>query len=409
MKTRTQLILITTALLSLLSCLQRPEAGDYAAPEFGEIEVDVNEYKATVSCPVLNVREGETFGFRYGRSGERLKEIRLVPENGLLKAQITGLDAPAQYTVTAFAANGKNEISSDPNTFTVTEDSPAAVIPDPVFKKYCLANFDLNSDGKISVSEAERVAIINVCTDSISSVKGIEFFPNLQELHARGGMVDGEWIRKGNLMSLDVSGNSNLRIIDCEDNLLREVDLSHNTELIDLNLSWNHISSIDVTMLPLLATFNVSVNEGISSVDVTNNPKLWEYHGNGLGLSCLPDLSNCHFLQSLHIGGTGGAKYIDRPDYLAQWPELLGANISEYPLDRIDLSANLKMDSIWASDMPNMEVFDLSPLVKLHSIYVNNCPVLKKILVNDNVDISSLYVEKNGTGRLKIIHKSEMD
>ena len=400
-----RIILLLMPVALLCSCVQRPDAEAFLAPELGEVSVKVDEYKAVLSCTVQNVREGETFGFRYGETEGVVSVINAIPENGLLKAEIIGLEAPAEYVVTAFVSSRKDEIISAPVKFSVKEaGGAAAVITDPVFRRYCLANFDTNADGRISAGEASLITVVNVCTDSIYTVKGIEYFPNLLELHARGGMLDGEFIRKGQLMFLDVSGNPHLRIIDCQDNKLRELDLSHNTELRELNASWNYITSIDVTMLPLLTYLNVSVNEEISSVDLTRNTRLLGYHGNGLNLSGLPDLSNCHSLSELHIANKGGGKWIDRPDYLSQWPDLYNANISGFPLKEIELSGNTKLEAIWADDMLDMELFDLSPLSRLREIYVNRCSNLKKILVNDAVDISSLYIEREGTGELDIRH-----
>lgn len=405
---RTLLLLMPVTMLCC--CVQRPDAEDFLAPELGDVSVRVDEYKAALSCTVQNVREGETFGFKYGEPEGMITVINATPENGLLKAELIGLEAPAVYVAAAFASSGKDEITSAPVKFTVKEEGGAtAVITDPVFRRYCLANFDTNADGRISAGEASLITVVNVCTDSIHTVKGIEYFPNLLELHARGGMQDGEFIAKGQLMSLDVSGNPHLRIIDCQDNKLRELDLSNNTELRQLNASWNSLTSIDVTMLPLLYDFNMSMNCDITSVDLTKNTRLSAYHGNGLNLSGAPDLSNCRSLSSLHFGGTGGGKWIDRPDFLSQWPELFDANISGFPLDEIDLSGNPKMEAIWADDMPIMEVFDLSPLERLREVYVGHCPKLKKILVNDAVDISRLYIGREGTGELDVRHKSEMD
>lgn len=401
--------LATAVLLMLCSCLQRPDAGEFISPELGEVSVEVEEYMASLSCTVRNARDGESFGFIYSKSGGSVSNVSAVPENGVLKAKIKGLDAPAEYSVVAFVSNGRNEIISEAKSFSVTASGRAAVIPDPVFRRYCLENFDTNGDGKISEEEAYAVTAIKVCTDSIFSIKGIEFFPNLLEINARGGLMDGEWIKKGQLSSLDVSCNPRLRIIDCEDNNLREVDLSHNTDLIEINFSWNYLTSIDVTMLPRLTRFIVSMNRSIPSVDVTHNTKLSEYHGNWLDLPGLPDLTKCNSLHSIHIGGTGGGQYIDRPDYLSQWPELYSANIEGYMLEEIDLSGNPRIDGIWAGNMPNMEVFDLSPLMTLKEIHVNNCVRLRKIIVNDNIDINSLYIEKEGTRRLEVVHKSEMN
>lgn len=48
------------------------------------------------------------------------------------------------------------------------------------FMAYCYENFDVNKNGKVSVSEAEAVREIRV---SAQSIKGIERFPNLETLY----------------------------------------------------------------------------------------------------------------------------------------------------------------------------------------------------------------------------------
>lgn len=54
---------------------------------------------------------------------------------------------------------------------------------DSTFAKYCIYNFDLNSDGCISPSEANKVKTI-VLKDmpELKSVKGIEYFKNLEDI-----------------------------------------------------------------------------------------------------------------------------------------------------------------------------------------------------------------------------------
>lgn len=54
---------------------------------------------------------------------------------------------------------------------------------DSTFAKYCISNFDLNSDGCISPSEANKVkAIILKNMPDLKSVKGIEYFKNLEDI-----------------------------------------------------------------------------------------------------------------------------------------------------------------------------------------------------------------------------------
>lgn len=54
---------------------------------------------------------------------------------------------------------------------------------DSTFAKYCISNFDLNSDGCISPSEANKVKTIALRDmPYLKSVKGIEYFKNLEEI-----------------------------------------------------------------------------------------------------------------------------------------------------------------------------------------------------------------------------------
>ena len=56
--------------------------------------------------------------------------------------------------------------------------------PDATFRSYVAKNFDTNKDNKLSAAERNGVAKIDVnpgfgSKGSIASLKGIEFFPNL--------------------------------------------------------------------------------------------------------------------------------------------------------------------------------------------------------------------------------------
>lgn len=54
---------------------------------------------------------------------------------------------------------------------------------DSTFAKYCISNFDLNSDGCISPSEANKVkTIVLKNVPELKSVKGIEYFKNLEDI-----------------------------------------------------------------------------------------------------------------------------------------------------------------------------------------------------------------------------------
>ena len=92
-------------------------------------------------------------------------------------------------------------------------------IPDANFKN-ALLNYnppiDTNGDGEIQFSEAEAVSVLNVSFENISDLTGIEAFENIYRL-------------------------------DCQVNLLTQLDISENTELLYLDVGVNSLSTLDLT------------------------------------------------------------------------------------------------------------------------------------------------------------------
>ena len=52
--------------------------------------------------------------------------------------------------------------------------------PDDIFRQYISENFDTSKDGVLSAEEIEEIKVIDVNEMGISSLKGIESFPNLR-------------------------------------------------------------------------------------------------------------------------------------------------------------------------------------------------------------------------------------
>lgn len=52
--------------------------------------------------------------------------------------------------------------------------------PDANFRTYLSENVDTNGDGVLSVEERDNHPIISVANRGITSLKGIEYFPNLK-------------------------------------------------------------------------------------------------------------------------------------------------------------------------------------------------------------------------------------
>ena len=92
---------------------------------------------------------------------------------------------------------------------------------DPVFKSYCLENFDTNGDGKILEDEAEKVTEIAVSSMGIKSLKGVEAFKNLLGLDCSDNL----------LTSLDLRQNQKLIFLDCRDNFIDVIYLNEGQEI----------------------------------------------------------------------------------------------------------------------------------------------------------------------------------
>ncbi len=83
-------------------------------------------------------------------------------------------------------------------TFTIAPaiDDYAVLIPDPVFRAYCLAQFDAsgdgNNDGRLSHDEvmaATRIDLWSAGITTVASLEGIRYFKNLEYLNCRNNQL----------------------------------------------------------------------------------------------------------------------------------------------------------------------------------------------------------------------------
>ncbi len=190
-------------------------------------------------------------------------------------------------TITIKTTDGKCTAS-----IKVTQGKDKIIFEDANFKAYLVANFDTDRDGEISQMEALGIKDINVSTEDIASVSGIEYMTNLETLICRGTFNNGD--ASGLLTSIDVTHNKKLTSLDVGCNVLTRIDISNNTELTELSFENNNLTTIDAgnnvsliringdsnkletIILPLsksLAVLSVRYNK-LTSLDVTRNEGL---------------------------------------------------------------------------------------------------------------------------------------
>ena len=93
------------------------------------------------------------------------------------------------------------------------------------------------------------------------------------------------------LNSLDVSNNAQLKTLWCVVNQLTALDVSNCTQLKELYCNTNQLTSLDVSNCTQLTHINCSNNK-LSSLDVSNNTQLWWLycHDNNFSTQALDDI-----------------------------------------------------------------------------------------------------------------------
>ncbi|MBR3292282.1 MAG: hypothetical protein IKI66_08910 [Bacteroidales bacterium] len=174
--------------------------------------------------------------------------------------------------------------------------APAALIPfpDANLRRYLVERYDQNGDDQISVAESAAITTIDVSTDYILSMSGIEFLENLTVLVCRGSERG-----RGRLDKLDVSWNGKLQNLDCQNNRLTALDVSHNARLQTLCCGDNPLQSLDVTHNPVLTELFCWSN-ALSRLDLSQNPSLGYLRCYDNQLTSL-DLSRNGMLQELYV------------------------------------------------------------------------------------------------------------
>lgn len=158
---------------------------------------------------------------------------------------------------------------------------------DANFKAYCVENFDTDGDDEISLDEAAVVTCINVNSKGLSSLAGIENFPNLTSLNCSNNQ----------LTNIDLSNNLNLETLSCNSNQLSGLDVSKNIKLLDLSCNNNMISSLDISNNTNLKNLSCGSNL-LDELDVSKNTALTSLSCQENQLTNL-DVSNNTVLTSL--------------------------------------------------------------------------------------------------------------
>lgn len=289
--------------------------------------------------------------------------------------------------------------------------------PDEKFFDYVKENIDTNKDGYLSIVEREAVKELDLNTPDNENSKyqnlvGIKYFPDLQKLTCTGNEIS----------ELNLSENKKLTYIDCSDNKIKKLNISQNKDLTYLNCSDNKLNSnIDVSnnteLIDLICGWN-----GDMKLNLENNTKLQNLDLSHGRISTI-DLSKNLNLKKLNCNYSGVIK-LD----LSKNPELTELYCNEnYSLDKLDLRNNNKLTKITSFNSPVKELLlpenneikeidcdrnqltelDLSSSPMLTKLKCQ-CNQLKKLDVSKNPELIELYCNENQITSLDLSNNTKL-
>ncbi len=254
------------------------------------------------------------------------------------------------------------------------------------FEEYALANFDMNSDGVISDSEASMITSLDCSGQNLTSMVGIEKFVNLKSLNCSKNKLTELNISQNTkltdldctqnqLTSLDVSKNTVLGTLRCDKNFLTALDVSKNVVLEELSCRENSITVLDVSLNTILNTLNCGMNQ-LTALDVSKNTAL-------RSLSCYNNQ-----LTALDVSKNTALRYLG----------CLGNLLAS-----LDVSKNVALEELHCSNnqLVSLNVSGLGALWqllcntnKLTALNLSQCTSLKDFMCSDN-DLAVLDVSSN--------------
>jgi Ran GTPase-activating protein (RanGAP) involved in mRNA processing and transport len=146
--------------------------------------------------------------------------------------------------------------------------------------RYVLRHYDTNGDGKLTVGEAKNVTEISITNETVKSVKGIYWFPNLTSLTLQNcGLtsVHSDIGKLTKLETLNLSCNKIAKLPSSVSGLknLKTVDVSYNklTALPTAAKAWTKATSLDLSnnAMTQIPTGSLPYMKALTSLDLSNN------------------------------------------------------------------------------------------------------------------------------------------
>lgn len=290
-------------------------------------------------------------------------------------------------------------------------------IEDANFKAYLVENFDGNGDGEISYEEANAIKRVQVSTNNIQSVQGIEYMTNLEFLNCSGSGGP----ESGQLYNIDLTNNLKLKTLYCGSNSLSKLDVSHNTALQYLSCTYNQLTNLNLSYNKALGQL-YCFNNQLISLDISNCTVLTSLSCTSNQLENL-DLSNNHHLVYLtcnmnKIGELDltSAKNLNRlicsgnlltSLNVSNCSELTELNCYDNKLSSLDVSNNCKLTKLTCSSnqLTSLDISNNTELKELECMQNQ----LTSLDVSQNVSLLVLHCPFNNLSSLDLSNNTVLN
>ncbi len=216
--------------------------------------------------------------------------------------------------------------------------------------------FIVGSYGFVS-SDSESFGSEDGTDNRVKSLKGIEYFTELEELYCA----------RNALSVIDLSKNTALKHLDCSNNKLLSLDVSGNKELTSLVCSYNQLTNLDLCSNVELQYIQCDNNQ-ITELDLRNNTALATLSCTENRLTTL-DLSSNRALESLYC-------------YKNQ---LTALDLSENPFVRSIYCENNAITSLNLSNKNYLQTLS-GANNQINYLNIEECPILMRLTAEDEPD-----------------------
>ncbi|MBQ4821720.1 matrixin family metalloprotease [Aquimarina sp. MMG016] len=309
------------------------------------------------------------------------------------------------YSTTNWSGNIDSQTS-----FTETDYCAYTAIPDANFEAAldALGYDDISGDGRVPTALIEGVSSLNVSSNSIADLTGIEAFTSLTVLYCENNSLTSVDLSsltnlifvsliQNELSSLDVSALTNLQILECDGNNLTTLDLSNNTNLDTLGATYNNLMSLNIqngnNNRIGLEDFQVQNNDNLTCIlvdDVSHSNSAWT------------DIDAQMFFSDTYCDYTT----IPDSNFEAALETLGYDDISgdgQVPTANIETITYLSVSAKAISDLTGIE--DFTSLTTL----LANSNNLMEVNLSNNVLLETVSLSDNQLSEVDFSHNTEID